>query len=37
MAKKDAPSIIFIDEINAIGKSRAAGSMVGGNDKESKR
>ena len=32
MAKKDAPSIIFIDENDAIGKSRAAGSMVGGND-----
>ena len=31
-AKKDAPSIIFIDEIDAIGKSRAAGSMMGGND-----
>ncbi len=31
-AKKDAPSIIFIDEIDAIGKSRAASGMMGGND-----
>ncbi|NPA66520.1 MAG: ATP-dependent zinc metalloprotease FtsH [Epsilonproteobacteria bacterium] len=31
-AKKDAPSIIFIDEIDAIGKSRASSGMMGGND-----
>ncbi|MFK5975759.1 MAG: ATP-dependent zinc metalloprotease FtsH [Sulfurovum sp.] len=31
-AKKVAPSIIFIDEIDAIGKSRASGGQMGGND-----
>ena len=31
-AKKEAPSIIFIDEIDAIGKSRASGGPMGGND-----
>ena len=31
-AKKEAPAIIFIDEIDAIGKSRASGAQMGGND-----
>jgi len=31
-AKKEAPAIVFIDEIDAIGKSRAANGMMGGND-----
>ncbi len=29
-AKKVAPAIIFIDEIDAIGKSRASGGPMGG-------
>ncbi|MDR1285556.1 MAG: ATP-dependent zinc metalloprotease FtsH [Campylobacteraceae bacterium] len=31
-AKKAAPAIVFIDEIDTIGKSRAAGGQLGGND-----
>jgi cell division protease FtsH len=31
-AKQQAPCIVFIDELDALGKSRGAGSLLGGND-----
>ena len=31
-AKADAPSIIFIDELDAIGRSRGSGNTTGAND-----
>lgn len=31
-AKKQAPCIVFIDELDALGKSRAQNGMLGGND-----
>ena len=31
-AKEKAPSIIFIDEIDAIGRARGKNSITGGND-----
>ncbi|WP_421658166.1 ATP-dependent zinc metalloprotease FtsH [Leptothermofonsia sp. ETS-13] len=31
-AKQQAPCIVFIDELDALGKSRAQGGMFGGND-----
>ncbi|MGN6698613.1 MAG: ATP-dependent zinc metalloprotease FtsH [Thermomicrobiales bacterium] len=31
-AKKAAPAIIFVDELDAIGRKRGAGNVMGGND-----
>jgi cell division protease FtsH len=33
-AKREAPAIVFIDELDAIGRSRAAGSLPGGGHDE---
>jgi len=33
-AKKEAPAIIFIDELDALGKNRAAGGMTGNDERE---
>ena len=31
-AKEKAPSIVFIDEIDAVGRARSKGASFGGND-----
>ena len=36
-AKAAAPSIVFIDEIDAIGRSRSSGAYSGANDERSRR
>ena len=35
-AKKHAPAIVFIDELDALGKARSPGSF-GGHDEKSRR
>jgi cell division protease FtsH len=33
-ARKQAPAIVFIDELDALGRARGAGGMVGGHDEK---